>query len=220
MMLSFDELNVLQKRNKQRSVSFDLYFDEMEIPESEKKIRKEFAKELEEELFTILAMLWICIDRGSNAGDIQSVKELLENNILTLIWKFTYPDMELLDYARRFASDFVDSTLRNFDKESSDPKNAYWLSEDRASYNAENEANTVFNHEQDRQAKIDGKSWKQWLTMKDEAVRRDHAKIDNQVVTIDEFFIVGGYPMRYPKDAEYGAPLTQIANCRCSVRYF
>ena len=81
-----------------------------------------------------------------------------------------------------------------------------------------NETNTLFNHEQFRQAKSDGLLYKKWLTMKDERVRKTHAEVDDTVIRIDELFHVGDYYMRYPHDPTAG--VEEVAGCRCVVEYF
>jgi hypothetical protein len=38
---------------------------------------------------------------------------------------------------------------------------------------------------------------------------------EGKPIPIDEPFIVGGYPMMYPMDGSYGAPLSEICGCNC-----
>lgn len=57
---------------------------------------------------------------------------------------------------------------------------------------------------------------KQWVTVGDRRVRSTHVSADKQVVSIDEPFMVGGYPMRHPGDLSLGAPVKEWINCRCS----
>ena len=231
-MLPFDELNVLNKTEvPPRSVDIDQYFDEMELSDSEKEDRKEFAEKLEDRLFLILAFLYVILERKAYGG-IQSVKDRLEKEITDLVKEYTYPDITMSDYIRNYVAEFVDSTVRNAERyiggvadnpeqeeNVDDKKLSYWFSEDRAKYNAENEANTIFNYEQFRQAKADGLAYKHWITMKDERVRRTHAEVDDVVIPIDEPFEVGGYKMMYPKDSSLGAGPEEIVNCRCTVEY-
>jgi len=56
---------------------------------------------------------------------------------------------------------------------------------------------------------------KEWVTALDERTREWHAEADGQIVDIDDVFIVGGEPLRFPGDPE-GSPENTI-NCRCTV---
>lgn len=57
---------------------------------------------------------------------------------------------------------------------------------------------------------------KQWRTMDDDRVRRDHRDANGQLRLLDEAFDVGGFSMRYPGDPT--APASLVINCRCRMR--
>ena len=61
----------------------------------------------------------------------------------------------------------------------------------------------------------DGVVAEEWLTSLDGRERDDHAEADGQVVAVDTTFEVGGVYLDHPGDP--GAPVGQIANCRCAV---
>ena len=221
-MLPFDELNILNKKQSQRSIPIDRYFDEMDLPAGEKADRKAFAKKLEDKLFEIMALIYTVIERNA-LGNIPMVIVRLEDELTSLVREYTVPDSELLDYINEYSVGFVDTTVKyaqydEIEDENDDVKTSYWFSEDRARYNAENEANTIFNYEQFRQAKADGFTYKRWVTMKDERVRRTHAEVDGVTIPIDDFFQVGDYLMRFPKDCENAGP-EECVNCRCVLTF-
>ena len=56
---------------------------------------------------------------------------------------------------------------------------------------------------------------KTWVTMGDKKVRPTHNAANFQTVLITEPFIVGGTLLMYPGDTSLGAPIREIANCRC-----
>lgn len=58
---------------------------------------------------------------------------------------------------------------------------------------------------------------KEWIAHDDERTRISHANVDNTTVAVDDVFIVGGFPLRYPHDP-YG-PVQEVAGCRCHLRY-
>lgn len=60
---------------------------------------------------------------------------------------------------------------------------------------------------------------KTWNTMRDGHVRQTHAVNDRESILIDELFSVGGYPMAFPADSRYGAPVGERINCRCFLTY-
>ena len=66
-----------------------------------------------------------------------------------------------------------------------------------------------------------GKDWgaqeKSWLAYIDDRTRDSHKTANNQRVKIDAPFIVGGSKMLHPHDMTLGAPLDEVADCRCTV---
>lgn len=91
-----------------------------------------------------------------------------------------------------------------------------WLGQERANLIALNESNWKWNNEEFFEAK-ENKKTKTWHTALDERVRFSHMAVEGVTVGIDEHFIVGGYPALYPLADTL--PLSETANCRCSVSY-
>lgn len=60
---------------------------------------------------------------------------------------------------------------------------------------------------------------KSWLTLRDSKVRDTHRAAEGQTRAVNEAFIVGGSRMMYPGDTSLGAPIREIAHCRCSAQY-
>jgi hypothetical protein len=60
---------------------------------------------------------------------------------------------------------------------------------------------------------------KSWATLRDKKVRTTHREAEGQTRIINEAFIVGGSRMMFPGDRSLGAPIKEIANCRCSAMY-
>ena len=92
-----------------------------------------------------------------------------------------------------------------------------WLGRERANLIALNEANWIMNAREYQDAINGGKTKKTWHTALDERVRLDHMAVEGVTIPIEDYFIVGGYPMRQPLDEN--APIEQTANCRCSLSY-
>lgn len=219
MSLPFDELNVLAAEKNQRSIPIERYFDEMSLTKQQKQDRKDFAKELQEILFVAMSMIYMLVIEGRSGATLDTVKTNLTNDIDRLVRKFTYPDGYMMYIISEYVSDFVDVTVRR--SASENPENlAYWYSQDRARLNAEDEANAIFNYDEYRQAVFDGKTMKEWVSMRDANVRRTHAEVDGERIPIDDLFIVGESLMRFPHDGSLGAGIDELAGCRCSVRYF
>jgi hypothetical protein len=57
-----------------------------------------------------------------------------------------------------------------------------------------------------------------WDASRDKFTRDSHAAANGQTRQRGEPFIVGGYSMMGPGDASLGAPVEEIANCRCVKR--
>jgi hypothetical protein len=120
-------------------------------------------------------------------------------------------DEQLDEYISLFSSMVVDTTYKNIDDE-------YFLSDDRARYIAENEANTVANYEQFKTAVNSGKTKKKWIDMRDNRERKTHLKVGGTVKPINDYFVVGESLMLYPKSLD--ADPKEVINCRCTIKYF
>ena len=222
-MLSFDEINRLAWNGNVRSMDISQYINDMDgLTEPQREDRIAFANQLENQLYGALSFLFLATQYDL-PNRIETTARMVENAFLTTISIFTVADTFLTEYASQFAEEFVAATIRNqgnvFTEDN--PENvrgAYYFSEDRARYNAENEANTVFNYEEFRDAKRSGYRYKQWITMHDERVRRTHGNVDGVIVPIDDYFIVGDAELLYPKDPDSGHP-EEVINCRCVLRY-
>ena len=122
-------------------------------------------------------------------------------------------DDYLLDYVNDFSKTFVDTTMKHAGED-------WFTSADRSLFNAENSANDVFNYKDYATALKEGKKFKTWITENDNRVRDTHRLVNLKKIPIKDLFMVGGYPMRFPKDVEYASDAPwELVNCRCSVKY-
>lgn len=110
-------------------------------------------------------------------------------------------------------------TLKRLKKaEENDETAIFWLfAANRAERAARNNTNSLFNCKRFVDLKKQGYRYKQWHTIIDGRERATHAVANNQVVPIDQPFIVGGFQMMFPRDISFGAPPREILNCRCSI---
>lgn len=81
---------------------------------------------------------------------------------------------------------------------------------------AKTETHTAYNYA----AQLAGESTevdmeKEWLAAEDDRTREDHSKADEQRVSLDGEFEVGGVKLRFPGDPD--GPPEQIIECRCSL---
>ncbi len=196
--------------DKLNALSFDRYFGEMELSESQKKMRIKEADQFEEMMFFIFELVSIMSDyQYINKGYLE---QELKQRYLNIAEKYSGIDDYVEDYAREFASLTIQVTLENLSDD-------YYTSEERATLIAENEANSNINYFDMKQAIEERKTKKRWKTQRDKKVRETHRRIDGQEIDIEDAFLVGDSLMRFPKDIYYGARLEEIAGCRCVVEY-
>lgn len=202
MILPIDEI---------RSIPYKEYFGIMNLTEKQKKNRIAFAERLEDELLLIFA-LFGTLDEYSVSND-NLIVEQLKNAYLTVSLSFGVPqDDYILELAEIFALGFVETTRKHIQE-------AWYTSEDRAVYNAENESNTVLNYKDFTDAKKNHR-YKTWITENDNRVRATHVPLEGETIPIDDLFVVGEALMRFPHDYEYAADYPEeIVNCRCSIKY-
>lgn len=210
-VLSFDELNQLKGGNYQRrSVPYDNYFGEMDLPKQEQKKRKEFSLKFEEIMFFLFSLLAIADEYGYED------QEFIERELVKKYSELVLQYIDVDEYLENYIDEFAKETIATTKKNKQDP---YYESEDRAMYIAENESNTIFNYAQFVTAIKDGYKTKTWNTERDRYVRHSHTLVESKTVNIDMPFVVGDSLMMFPKDTSYDANPKEIVNCRCTITF-
>lgn len=205
-----DELNVIKETEVKKSdvEDIDSFFDDMYLTESEKAERKELAKNI----FIVLSAILTIIKANqilSTEHDIDYYKTYTSSNLETL-FENVFGANVYKAIAEKFASDFIDTTMDNIDKD-------YYTSDVRATVVAENQTNALYNDRLYQQAVQSGKKYKTWITKLDQKVRDTHKEIHGEIVAIDMPFIVGDSELMYPCDLS--GSYKEICNCRCVVSY-
>lgn len=209
-MRIFDELSDISEKNM-RSIPYDEYFDEMDLTEEEKEKRKQFSREFEDVMLFIFALLSVMRQYGSINK--KYIIGQLQSRYSELVLQYMDIDKYLDDYIADFSIETVDTTIKHID----DP---FYLSNDRGILISENEANGIFNYGEFSEAIKAGKKRKQWVDVRDRKERKTHREVGGMVIPIEDAFIVGNSLMLFPKDTSLGAEMKEIANCRCTVKYF
>jgi hypothetical protein len=206
---------------KLRSVPYDKYFGEMGLAEEDKNKRIKLAKDLENALLFLFAL--ISTVREYDYTDISIVVLSFTNRYREALSENLEISEDLESYITLFATQIIDTTYNHLDDDADGEKtdsSNYYLSNDRAMYVAENESNTIWNNEEYAQAKRQGKTKKKWIDIRDKRERKTHLRVGGTVKPIDEPFIVGNSLMQFPKDDSLNAEDKEIINCRCTIRYF
>ena len=208
----FDRLNLIPLEetpiSERRSEPYSTYFGDMPITREQAEEREEMAKTIEEAVRHYLLLILLSVGTGVVMYEYAEERlrdELRENNIGNE------------DYRSRYAKELTRSTMANLGT-------PWFFSEDRAIWNAENEANTVSNHDDFEEARERGFTRKRWMGMNDSRERATHREKNFEIIPIDEYFHVGAAKLLYPKDVfserSTGASHPEeTVNCRCSLVY-
>lgn len=201
---AFDKINRFQRR-----VEYHLWFEEMYLNTEQRRKREEIAEDIDDlwAIFLALFLYEMQLDIAkAEAQHRQAIEEaLLKRGIAKNI---------VDDYIRDVVDEEMDVTVKRYKDD------AYWTSPERALVIAVNDANTVMNAQEYKNAVDGGARYKTWITMQDERVRPTHVEVDSVSVPIDEPFVVGDSLMMYPRDAStFGASVSEVSNCRCSILY-
>lgn len=207
-MRLFDEINDL---SQDKILDIDTYFDEMELPDEEKKKRKEFSESMVDVMLFIFALFSVM--RQYDMVNKQYIIGQLQSRYSELVLQYMDIDKMVGDYIHKFSEEIVDTTLKYPDEE-------YYLSNDRATLVSVNEANSILGYRQMQEAKDRGYTRKTWITEGDRKVRKTHRGVDMKEIPIDEYFLVGDSLMMYPHDnITFDIDPKEVINCRCSVVY-
>ena len=204
----FDQLNI-------PADSFDAeeyiesYFDTMRISEEEKETRRQAARDFREYLLILFLLLGIQSEYLAVNWNI--IESEMRTEFERAALRYASNTQMLRDYIADKASDFVRITRENIDK------GEYWVSDERATMEAVNEANEVFGIDDYETAIESGMKYKEWVTERDSRVRKSHRAVDGKKIPIEDSFVLEKGLMLYPGDYE-NCP-EETPNCRCTVRY-
>lgn len=203
----FDELN----NPKSRAIPYEQYFGEMELAEEQKEDRIKASKRIEDMMLFLFSLLSVM--KEYSYENLEFVVSQVKNQYSDILSVSMEMDEYLNGYVNDFSEQIVETTQNHMDDE-------WYLSDDRAMFVAENEANTTFNYLEYKKAIESGKKKKRWITMRDRHVRHTHQLVEGKTIGINDVFLVGDSEMFYPKDTTFGASAREIVNCRCSIKYF
>lgn len=209
MAREIDELNVPVPYS--RSEPFDTYFGDMDLTDEEKEKRIKAAEDLDDLMLFIFAL--ISVMRENNEIDKDYIALQINNRYMEILQGYMEVDEYLKSYVRQFSNTFIHTTFDSID-------DSWYLSSDRSRFIAENESNNTCSYDEYTQAVKDGKTRKEWITMRDRKVRHSHKEIDGKILGISEQFVVGDSLMNFPRDETFSPSARQVISCRCSIKYF
>lgn len=212
---SYDELNI--RPNNHRSEPYKEYFSKMSISDKEKQERIAFSEQMEEVVLYILALIETTIESGETNREY--IQTQFYDKYLDVIASYMLIDTYIKQYALDVTKQIIDATFERFSSEDKSITDDYYLSNDRAMFISECEANSILNYRQYSKAVKAGKTKKKWIDVGDKRERKTHLEVGGTILPIDEPFSVGDSLLQFPKDTSLGASADEIVNCRCSIQY-
>lgn len=223
---SYDELDVRESDNR-RSEPYNQYFDKMSLTEKEKKTRISFSEDMEEVILYILSLAAIMIE--NDEIDKEYLTSQLYERYIDVASEYLPVDSYVKQYANEVSKQIIETTFlygisssivdSEQSKDSKVNPNDYYLSNDRAMFISECEANSILNYKEYSDALKSGKKTKTWIDVRDRRERKTHLEVGGTTIPIKELFAVGNSLMLFPKDTSQSASASEIVNCRCSIRY-
>lgn len=219
----FDELNIINRRSE----PYEQYFGVMALTEKQKRNRIALALEIED-------ILMVYFDLFQTTDKVRAKQELVYMLYeKTADGGFFDSEEELDKYVSNMTEIIADNTEQNMEKHPNDVSEydvekdeltPYWVSDDRAMFIAEGEANTLYNSKEFVEAKEQGHTHKIWVTYGDDRVRPTHVDVGGARLPLGSYFEVGDARMLYPKDvtSEFSTGLEhpeEVISCRCSLTY-
>lgn len=205
MTLNIDEVNIPFDPDKY----IEEYFAPMRINEEEREQRKQASRDFRDYLLTLF--LLIGIQSEYIAVNWTVIEEEMRIEFERAALRYANNSQMLRDYIADKASEFVRITRENIDK------GEYWVSDERATYEAVNEANEVFGIGEYQNAVESGMKYKTWRGMMDSRERKSHVKMEGKKIPIEDFFVLDKGIMLHPSDFEH-CP-AESYNCRCVCKY-
>lgn len=212
---SYDELNI--RPSNRRSEPYKEYFSKMSISHKEKQERIAFSEQMEEVVLYILALIETTVESGETKREY--IQTQFYDKYLDVIASYMLIDTYIKQYATDITKQIIDITFERFSSEDKSITDDYYLSNDRAMFISECEANSILNYRQYSKAVKSGKTKKKWIDVGDKRERKTHLEVGGTTLPIGEPFSVGDSLLQFPKDTSLGASADEIVNCRCSIQY-
>jgi hypothetical protein len=212
---SYDELNI--RPNNRRNEPYKEYFSKMSISDKEKQERIAFSEKMEEVVLYILALIETTIESGETKREY--IQTQFYDKYLDVIASYMLIDTYIKQYATDITKQIIDITFERLSSEDKSITDDYYLSNDRAMFISECEANSMLNYRQYSKAVKSGKTKKKWIDVGDKRERKTHLEVGGTTLPIGEPFSVGDSLLQFPKDTSLGASADEIVNCRCSIQY-
>lgn len=212
---SYDELNI--RPDNRRSEPYKEYFSKMSISDKEKQERIAFSEQMEEVVLYILALIETTIE--SREMKREYIQTQFYDKYLDVIASYMLIDTYIKQYVTDITKQIIDITFERLSSEDKSITDDYYLSNDRAMFISECEANSILNYRQYSKAVKAGKTKKKWIDVGDKRERKTHLEVGGTTLPIDEPFSVGDSLLQFPKDTSLGASADEIVNCRCSIQY-
>ena len=212
----FDELNTPKIEVEEP----EEYFKKMAITPEQREERVETSKEIIDVMLFFFALL--AIEMAASKPNYTMVRRSLLQRFTDVVTKHSRIDDYTEAYIREFTDNTYDITQRYMEAAGvgidGRTDAGWWTSNDRATAIGENEANSILNYEELQKAIEEGYTTKQWVTEKDNRVRKDHKGMDSVKVGIGEYFVFPDCIMFAPHDEVNGTP-EQTNGCRCTLIY-
>lgn len=215
---SYDELNT--RPNNRRSEPYKEYFSKMSISDKEKQERIAFSEQMEEVVLYILALIETTIESGES--DQKYIQTQFYDKYLDVVLGYMLIDSYIKEYVLETSKQIIGTTFSHIVEKHPDSEQAtddYYLSNDRAMFISECEANSILNYRQYSKALKAGKTKKTWIDVGDKRERKTHLEVGGTTIPINEPFSVGDSLLMFPTDHSLGASADEIVNCRCSIQY-
>lgn len=215
---SYDELNI--RPSNRRSEPYKEYFSKMSISDKEKQERIAFSEQMEEVVLYILALIETTIESGETNREY--IQTQFYDKYLDVVLGYMLIDSYIKEYVLETSKQIIGTTFSHIVEKHPDSEQAtddYYLSNDRAMFISECEANSILNYRQYSKAVKAGKTKKKWIDVGDKRERKTHLEVGETILPIDEPFSVGDSLLQFPKDTSLGASADEIVNCRCSIQY-
>lgn len=209
-----DELNNLIPYDNQISDIdkwLEQFYSVMPIDDEQKEKRKSVAFSIRESMLFLFTLMFTMAESESWNYDI--ALSAFRNEFRNAISPYVTIDLFIESYIQDFTKQYLDTTIEHLSKDDA----SFFVSDDRATIGSANESNSVVGYQELEDAINEGYTKKKWLTERDNKVRKTHKEMEGKTIPINDYFIVGGSALLYPRDPE--GEEKEIANCRCVCKY-